>query len=57
MTTVPPANLAQYGYGTTCTVTSKAPMFAVIEIKAKAQKDMVPMDKLRTIAVKMATRF
>ena len=57
MTTVPPANLAQYGYGTTCTVTSKAPMFAVIEITAKAQKDMVPMDKLRTIAVKMATRF
>jgi len=57
MTTVPPANLAQYGYGTTCTVTSKAPMFAVIEITAKAQKDMVPMDKLRTIAQKMATRF
>ena len=57
MTTVPPANLAQYGYGTTCTVTSKAPVFAVIEITAKAQKDMVPMDKLRTIAEKMATRF
>lgn len=57
ITTVPPANLVQYGFGTTCTVTSKAPMFAVIEITAKAQKDMVPMEKLRTVAEKMATRF
>jgi hypothetical protein len=57
ITTVPPANLAQYGYGTTCTVTSKAPLFAVIEVTSKTQKDMVPMEKLRTIAEKMATRF
>jgi hypothetical protein len=57
MTTVPPANLAQLGFGTTCTVTSKAPMFAVIEITAKTQKDMVSIEKLRTVAEKMATRF
>ena len=56
-TMVPPANMAQMGFGTTCTVTSKAPMFAVIEITAKTQKDMVPMEKLRAVAEKMATRF
>ena len=32
-------------------------MFAVIEVTAKAQKDMVPSDKLRLIAQKMAARF
>ena len=57
MTTVPPANLAQYGYGTSCTVMSKAPLFAVIEVKSKTPKDMIPMEKLRTVAEKMATRF
>jgi hypothetical protein len=57
MTAVPPANMAAMGFGTTCTVTSKAPTFAVIEITAKTQKDMVPMEKLRAVAEKMATRF
>ena len=57
MTTVPPANMAQYGFSTSCTVTNKAPMFAVIEIQAKTQKDMAPMEKLRSVAEKMATRF
>jgi hypothetical protein len=32
-------------------------MFAVIEIQAKTQKDMAPMEKLRSVAEKMATRF
>ncbi len=57
MTAVPPGNLAAMGFGTTCTVTSKAPTFAVIEITAKTQKDMVPMEKLRAVAEKMASRF
>jgi hypothetical protein len=57
MTAVPPANMAAMGFGTTCTVTSKAPTFAVIEITAKTQKDMVPMETLRAVAEKMATRF
>ena len=57
MTTVPPANLAQYGFSTSCTVTNKAPMFAIIEIQAKTQKDMASMEKLRSVAEKMATRF
>ena len=57
MTVVPPTNLAALGFGTTCTVTSKAPTYAVIEITAKTQKDMVPMEKLRAVAEKMASRF
>ena len=57
MTTVPPPSLTQYGYGTTCTVASKAPIFAVIEVTAKAQKDMVPMERLRAIAERMANRI
>ena len=57
MTAVPPPNLAAMGFGTTCTVTSKAPTFAVIEITAKTQKDMVSMEKLRAVAEKMASRF
>lgn len=57
MTAVPPANMAAMGFGTTCTVTSKAPMFAVIEVTAKTQKDMVPIEKLRPVAEKIATRF
>ena len=57
MTVVPPTNLAAVGFGTTCTVTSKAPTYAVIEITAKTQKDMVPMEKLRAVAEKMASRF
>ena len=57
MTVVPPASKAAMGFGTTCTVTSKAPTYAVIEITAKTQKDMVPMEKLRAVAEKMASRF
>ncbi len=57
MTAVPPQSMAAMGFGTTCTVTSKAPTFAVIEITAKTQKDMVPMERLRAVAEKMASRF
>lgn len=57
MTIVAPASLPQLGYNTTCTLTKKAPMFAVIEIKAKSQKDMASIDKVRAVAEKMATRF
>ena len=45
------------GFGSTCTVTSKAPTFAVMEITAKTQNDMVPMEKLRAVAEKMASRY
>lgn len=57
MTAVPPASMAAMGFGTTCTVTSKAPVFAVIEVTAKTRADMVPMEALRAVAQKMANRF
>lgn len=55
-TIVPPANLAQYGFNTTCAVT-KPTAVAAIEVTAKSQKDMVAIDKLRVLAEKMAGRF
>ncbi len=57
MTGVPPASMAAMGFGTTCTVISKAPRFAVIEVTAKTQANMVPMETLRAVAEKMAGRF
>lgn len=53
---VPPANLVEYGFGTTCTV-NKAPMFAVLEVTAKKKQEAVPIEKLRPLADKMAGRF
>ena len=55
-TMVPPPNLAQYGYNTTCSVL-KGETVVAIEVTAKSQKDMVPMEKLRPVAEKMATRI
>jgi hypothetical protein len=55
-TMVPPANLAQYGFNTTCTVT-KATAVAGIEVQAKSQIDMVSIEQLRPLAEKMAERF
>jgi hypothetical protein len=55
-TMVPPANLAQHGFNTTCTV-SKATAVAGIEVHVKSQKDMVAIEQLRPLAEKMAERF
>jgi hypothetical protein len=56
-TLVPPANLAQtVGFNTTCSVT-KGEAVAAVEVTAKAQADMVAIDKLRPLAAKLATRF
>jgi hypothetical protein len=52
-TMVPPANLVQHGFNTTCTV-SKATAVAGIEVQAKSQKDMVSIEQLRPLAEKMA---
>jgi len=57
VTMVPPASMAQVGISTSCTVTAKAPIIAVVEITAKEKKDMVPVANLRSLAEKMATRF
>lgn len=55
-TVVPPATLAEHGFGTTCSI-RKAPMFAVVEVTAKTQKDMVPIDRLKPLAEKIEGRF
>ena len=52
----PPDNLKNYRYNTTCTVT-KDKFVAGIEITAKSKADMVPIDRLRPVAEKMAGRF
>jgi hypothetical protein len=54
MAITPSAQMAAYGYTTTCTV-SKHPMYAVIEVKT--EKQGMPMDKVRPIAEKMSSRF
>jgi len=55
-TMVPPPSLAQYGYNTTCSVLKNGTVVA-IEVTAKAQQDMVAMEKLRPVAEKMASRI
>ncbi len=55
-TMVPPPNLAQHGYNTTCSLTRGGDV-AAIEVTAKAQKDMVSIDALRALAEKFADRF
>jgi hypothetical protein len=55
-TMVPPANLAQYGFNTTCTV-SKPTAIAGVEVTAKSQQDMVSIERLHPLAEKMANRF
>jgi hypothetical protein len=55
-TMVPPANLAQHGFNTTCTV-SKATAIAGVEVIAKSQQDMVAIERLHPLAEKMANRF
>lgn len=55
-TMVPPANLARYGFNTTCAV-SKATAVAAVEVTAKSQKDMVSIERLRPLAEKMLSRF
>jgi hypothetical protein len=53
---IPPKNMERYGYNTTCSV-SKAGDVAAVEVTAKNQKDMVPLERLHDLAEKMAKRF
>lgn len=55
-TVEPPAGKEQMGYNTTCTV-SKDTALAGIEIAANSKNNMVPIEKLRPLADKMAGRF
>lgn len=53
---IPPKGLEQYGFNTTCAV-FKSGQVAAVEVAAKSQKDMVPVERLRTLAGLMARRF
>ncbi len=55
-TITPPPDRAQVGYNTTCTV-AKPSALAGVEITARTRADMVPIDRLKPLAAKMATRF
>ncbi|MEP6959833.1 MAG: hypothetical protein ABI980_13980 [Nitrospirota bacterium] len=55
-TVEPPASKPYMGYHTTCTV-SKDTAMAGIEVTANNKKDMVPIERLRPLAEKMAGRF
>jgi hypothetical protein len=54
---VPPQSMVpQYGFNTTCSVV-KGGQVAAVEITAKRKADAVPIEKLRPLAEKMASRF
>lgn len=55
-TFIPPKNLEEHGFNTTCTVT-KADTVAGVEITAKSRAGMVPIEKLHPLAEKMSGRF
>jgi hypothetical protein len=55
-TMIPPENLAMYGYNTTCSVT-KGTSVAAVEVTVKSKADMVPVDRLKPLAEKMAGRL
>ena len=55
-TMIPPENLAMYGYNTTCSVT-KGTSVAAVEVTVKSKGDMVPVERLKPIAEKMAGRL
>jgi hypothetical protein len=53
---IPPANMQQAGYNTTCSVFKNGQVGAV-EITTTSQKDMVPIETLRLVAEKIAGRL
>lgn len=55
-TSIPPANLAQYGYNTTCSVIKGGNPVAV-EITAPSESQMVPSAKVRSLVEKAASRL
>jgi hypothetical protein len=55
-TMIPSKSMEQYGFNTTCSVV-KGSNVGAIEVTVKAQKDLVPIDKLRPLAEKLAARM
>jgi hypothetical protein len=55
-TIIPVKEMEAYGFNTTCSVV-KGSQVGAIEITVKNRKDMVPIDKLRPVAEKIASRM
>jgi len=55
-TMIPPKALERIGFNTTCAVIKNG-RIAAVEVTAKTQQAMVPIDRLRRVAEKMADRF
>jgi hypothetical protein len=55
-TMIPPKNLEDRGFNTTCSVVKNGQV-AAVEVTAKTQADIVSIDKLRAVAEKMAGRM
>lgn len=55
MTSVPPPNLAAYGYNTTCTYFNKG-LVVGIEFQVTSESLLVPIDKVKPLVLKMAGR-
>jgi hypothetical protein len=53
---IPPKDREADGFNTTCTVTKNG-QFGAIEVVTKTRADMVPIDKLKPIAEKIASRM
>jgi len=54
-TMIPPKNMEQMGFNTTCSVV-KGTTVAAVEITTKARKDLVPIEKVHPLAGKIAAR-
>ncbi|MEW5979100.1 MAG: hypothetical protein AB1898_25170 [Acidobacteriota bacterium] len=55
-TLIPPASLPQMGFNTTCSVFRAGKVLAV-EVTAPSRQDMVPMEAVRSLVQKAATRL
>jgi hypothetical protein len=55
-TMIPPKNLEEYGFNTTCSVVKNGQV-AAVEVTAKTQAEMVSIEKLRAVAERIAGRM
>ncbi len=55
-TVIPPKSMEEHGFNTTCSVL-KGTQLGAVEVTAKDRKDMVPIEKLRPLAEKIAGRL
>jgi hypothetical protein len=53
---IPAKSMEAYGFNTTCSVL-KGGQVGAVEVTAKSRKDMVPIERLRPLAEKIAGRL